>query len=214
MRAASLALLASTCSVAVVAMTTVPAMAQISAGDLAAIGTAVANAISAAKAGLPAGATQAQIDAAVAAAISSETTSLIGQYSSDDPMLVAEAIVTAAGDAGASDNAVGSGMASAALGEPPGIGKAIADAVGNTAKAGAVYAFENTANNGTKQGSELADEAGSAQSVGAGRGNGNGLGGGQGNGGNNNGQGNGGRDNGFGNGGGGGGGGCSNPSCT
>jgi hypothetical protein len=209
-RAASLALLAST---AVVTMTAVPAMAQISAGDLAAIGTAVANAINAAKAGLPAGASQAQVDAAVAAAIASETNALIGQYSSDNPELVAEAVITAAGDVGASAGAIGTGMADAALGAPPGIGKQIADAVGNTGQAGSVTSFENTANaSGTKQGQELADDAGNAATVGA-RGNGNGLGGGQGNGGNNNGQGNGGRDNGFGNGGGGGGG-CSNPSCT
>ena len=72
-RAASLALLATTASVAVIATMTTPAAAQVSAGDLAAISSAMANAINAAKAGLPPGSSQAQIDAAVSAAIAATT---------------------------------------------------------------------------------------------------------------------------------------------
>ena len=71
--------------------------------------------------------------------------SLISTYSGDSPLSVAEAAITAAGDAGASAGAIGSGMATAALAEGTGIGTQIADAVGSTGTAGTVSAFQSTA---------------------------------------------------------------------
>ena len=189
---------------------TVGAAVDLSQSDLSSISNAVDGAIASAKAGLPAGATEAQINAAVAAAISSETQALISQYGSTNPMLVAEAVITASVQDGASERAIGDGMANAALAEGPTTGLEIADAVGATAPAGALRAFHAVADNAhSSLGSALASAVGSYESIGAGNtgnnGGGNGssrsfFGGNGGNGGNGNGNG--------------GGGGCRNPSCT
>jgi hypothetical protein len=180
----------------------VGAAVDLSQSDLSSIANAVDGAIASAKAGLPAGATQAQINAAVAAAISSETQALITQYGSTNPMLVAEAVITAATQDGATPVAIGDGMATAALAEGPTTGLEIADAVGGTAPGGAVRAFQKTAADaGSNLGTVLASAAGTYTNIGAG-GSSNGsshsfFGG-----------------NGTGQAGAGGGGGCRNPSCT
>ena len=181
---------------------TVGAAVDLSQSDLSSIANAVDGAIASAKAGLPAGATEAQINAAVAAAISNETQTLISQYGSTNPMLVAEAVITASVQDGASPRAIGDGMATAALAEGSTTGLEIADAVGGTAPAGAVKAFQKTAEDAhSSLGSVLASAAGTYENVGAGGGS-NGSShsffGGNGNG------------SGFG----GAGGGCRNPSCT
>ena len=198
-------------------VSSVGAAAEFSTGELSTIDTAMANAIATAKAGLPAGASAATIEQAVASAISTETQQLITQFGAMSPMLVAEAAVTAATDAGASPHEIGVGMAGAALAENGAVGLEIADAVGATAPRGAIRAFDDTTlASGTPVGQTLASAASSYENVGAGgRGNG---GGGNGNGGGNG----GGPGGGFGpggggtggGGGGGGGGGCRNPSCT
>jgi len=192
---------------------TVGAAVDLSATDLSSINTAMANAIANAKAGLAPNATPQAIEAAVASAISSETQTLITQYAQTSAMIVAEAAITGAADAGASPREIGAGMATAALAENSTTGLEIADAVGATAPNGAIRAFQETADassNGAL-GQTLASAAASYENVGAGGrggnggnggGGGNGPGGGFGNGGN------------GGNGGGGGGGGCRNPSCT
>lgn len=193
-------------SVGAFALSASTASADLSQTDLSSIATAVDNAIAAAKAALPPGATEAQINAAVAGAISSETQALITEYGTTNPMLVAEAVITAATQDGASDRAIGDGMATAALAEGATVGLEIADAVGSTAPRGAIDAFQQTADNAKSAlGTTLADAAISYENVGAGgRGNGGpghsffgGFGG-----------------NGFGFGGNGAGGGCRNPSCT
>jgi len=187
---------------------TVGAAVDLSATDLSSISSAVANAIATAKAGLPAGATEEQIHAAIANAISTETEALISQYGQTSPMLVAEAVITAADQDGATPGEIGRGMANAALAETNSTtGLEIADAVGATAPAGAIGAFQATANaSGSTLGQTLASAAGSYENVGAGGRGGNGntqsfFGG---------------RGGSFGSGagGGGGGGGCRNPSCT
>jgi len=192
-------------------VSSVGAAAEFSTGELSTIDTAMANAIASAKAGLPAGATGEQVEQAVAAAISTETQALITQFGAMSPMLVAEAAVTAATDAGASPRAIGVGMANAALAENGAVGLEIADAVGATAPRGAIRAFDDTANAaGTAVGQTLASAASSYENVGTGGRGGNG-----GNGGNGNTQSNfGGTGATGGAGGGGGGGGCRNPSCT
>jgi hypothetical protein len=192
---------------------TVGAAVDFSTGELSTIDTAMANAIASAKAGLPAGATGEQVEQAVAAAISNETQSLITQFGQMSPMLVAEAAVTAATDAGASPRAIGNGMAAAALAENGTVGLEIADAVGATAPRGAIRAFDDAANAaGTPLGQTLASAASSYENVGAGGRGGNG------NGGNGNTQsffgGTGGNGGTGGSGGGGGGDGCRNPSCN
>ncbi|HUO93166.1 MAG TPA: hypothetical protein VMU22_09605 [Rhizomicrobium sp.] len=194
-------------SVAAIALSaaTVGAATDLSASDLSSIDTAVGNAIAAAKANLPATASRADLDAAVAAAISNETQALISQYGQTNPMLVAEAVITASEHAGANPNEIGTGMANAALAENSATGLEIADAIGSTAPRGAVAAFQRTASAAGGNGTTLADAANSYENIGAG----NGGGGGNGNrggffGGNGNGNGQGG----------GGGGGCRNPSCT
>lgn len=201
----------SACAMALSA-STVGAAVDFSTGELSTINTAMSNAIATAKAGLPAGATGEQAEQAIAAAISNETQSLITQFGQMSPMLVAEAAITAATDAGASPRAIGNGMAAAALAENGTVGIEIADAVGATAPRGAIRAFDDAANAaGTPVGQTLASAATSYENVGAGgRGNG-----GNGNGGNGNTQSNfGGTGGTGGSGGGGGGGGCRNPSCT
>jgi uncharacterized membrane protein YgcG len=200
----------SACAMALSA-STVGAAVEFSTGELSTIDTAMANAIATAKAGLPAGATAAQTEAAIAAAISNETQSLITQFGKMSPMLVAEAAVTAATDAGASPREIGVGMADAALAEGGATGLEIADAVGATAPRGAIRAFDETADAaGSPLGQSLASAASSYENVGAGgRGNNGG------NGGNGTTQSNfGGNGGNGGGGGGGGGGGCRNPSCT
>jgi hypothetical protein len=182
---------------------TVGAAVDLSQSDLSNIANAVDGAIASAKAGLPAGATEAQVNAAVAAAISSETQTLITQYGTANPMLVAEAIITAAVQDGASPRAIGDGMATAALAEGSTIGLEIADAVGGTGTRGMVEAFKRTADeSGTNLGTVLASAADTYENVAAGGNGGNGSshsffgGNGGGGGGNNS------------------GGGCRNPSCT
>lgn len=190
---------------------TVGAAVDLSASDLSTISTAVSSAIASAKASLGPNATSAQIDAAIAAAISSQTQSLVTQFGQTSPMLVAEAVITAADQSGAPPSAIGTGMATAALAENSTTGLEIADAVGATAPRGAIRAFQATADaSGSTMGQTLASAAGSYENVAAGgRGNG---------GGNGNTQsffgGAGGRGAGAGAGAGGGGGGCRNPSCT
>ena len=187
-------------------VSTVGAAAEFSTGELATISSTVDNAIAQAKASLPANATQEQINAAIAGAISNATQSLITQFGQMSPMLVAEAVITAATDDGASPRAIGTGMAEAALAETNSTtGLEIADAVGATAPAGAIRSFQETADaSHSSLGQTLASAAGSYENVGAG-----------GRGGNGNGQGNfGGTGGAGGAGGGGGGGGCRNPSCT
>lgn len=179
----------------------VGAAVDLSAADLSSISTAVQTAINNVTVG--SGFTQAQIDAAYAAAISAETQALIAQYGNTNPMLIAEAVVTAAGNnAHVTPTQVGEGMAAAAIAEGGTTAIEIADAVGSTAPSGAVSAFETAANNaGTPLGQTLAAAASSYTNIGAGGGSngsshsffggsGNGQGGGQG------------------------GGGCRNPSCT
>jgi uncharacterized membrane protein YgcG len=194
---------------------TVGAAVDLSATDLSSINTAMANAIANAKAGLAPNAGPLAVEAAVAAAISNETQTLISQYAQTSAMIVAEAAITGAADAGASPREIGKGMATAALAENqnPAAGIEIADAVGATAPNGAIRAFDETADaSGTQLGQALASAAASYENVGAG-GRGNGGNGNGGNGGNGiGGFGNGG--NGGNGGGGGGGGGCRNPSCT
>ena len=183
---------------------TVGAAVDLSATDLSSISTAMGNAIASAKASLPANATPEQVHAAIAAAISSETQTLISQYGSTSPMLVAEAAITGAEQAGATPGELGAGMANAALAENSTIGLEIADAIGSTAPRGAVRAFDETARNSNNPiGQTLASAALSYENVAAGNGQG----------GNGNTQNNFGG-NGQGQNGGGGGGGCRNPSCT
>ena len=175
-------------------VSTVGAAADFSTGELTSINAAVSTAIAGAG-GDP---------AAIAAAISTATQSLISRYGQMNPMLVAEAVITAAGQAGATPVEVGNGMAAAALAENPATGLEIADAVGATAPNGAVGAFQTAAvANGGPAGVTLADAALSYENVGAGNGGG----------GNGNGQGFFAGGGGL-TGGGGGGGGCRNPSCT
>ena len=194
-------------SVGVMALSasTVGAAVDLSSGDLQSINTAMSNAISAAKASLPANATQAQIDAAISSAISAETQALITQYSQTNPMLVAEAAITGAVNADATGPEIGTGMAAAALAENSTTGLEIADAVGATGPTGAVGAFQTAATaNGGPAGLTLADAALSYENIGAGPGGGGGNGNTQGffsGGGGLNGSG-------------GSGGGCRNPSCT
>lgn len=192
--------------------TTVGAAVDLSARDLTAISSIVSQHIDAAKASLPAGATQAQIDAAIAGAISSATQQAIADGGKVSAMLIAEAVITAAHDDHIPANLIGTGMADAALAETNSTTSLeIADAVGATAPAGAIEAFQSTADaSGSTLGQTLASAASSYENVGAGGRSGNG-----GNGGNGNSQsffgGNGGNGNG---GNGGSGGGCRNPSCT
>jgi hypothetical protein len=193
---------------------TVGAAVDLSARDLSAIKTIVSEHIAAAKANLPAGATEAQINAALEAAISSAAQQAIADGGSKvSAMLVAEAVITAAEDDHMPPTLIGTGMADAALAESNSTTSLeIADAVGATAPAGAIEAFQSTTTaSGNALGQTLASAAASYENVGAG---GRGAGG---NGGNGNTQsffgGNGGNGNG-GTGGAGGGGGCRNPSCT
>jgi len=181
-------------SVSAIALSvTTVAAADLSAADLTTINSAMNNAIAGAG-GDP---------AKVAAAISSETQTLITQFGQVNPMLVAEAAITAAGQAGATPGEVGTGMAGAALAENATTGLEIADAVGATAPNGAIAAFQLTASSGGPNGVTLADAALSYENVGAGNGGGG------------NGSSQGFFSGGGGlNGGGGGGGGCRNPSCT
>jgi hypothetical protein len=145
------------------------ASAELSSSDLASIGGAVAAAINNAKAGLPAGATSAEIQLAIEGAISAETQKLISEHRNQNAMIIAEAVITAAIDDGASPSEVGKGMAEAALAEGGGVGIEIADAVGSTAPSGAVATFEVVASGaGTKLGTELADAAQSYVAIGAG----------------------------------------------
>ncbi len=95
---------------------TTVAAADLSAADLASINSAMSAAITGAG-GDP---------AKIAAAISSETQALITQYGQTNPMLVAEAAITAAGQAGATPGEVGTGMAGAALAENGATGLEIA----------------------------------------------------------------------------------------
>lgn len=182
---------------------------DLSSADLSSISSAVSNAIASAKASLPANATPAQVDAAIAAAISNEAQALITQYGQTDPMLVAEAVITASTQAGANPMEIGKGMADAALVEPAATGLEIADAVGATAPKGAVAVFQRTAVESGPRGITLADAAVSYENVGAGGQGGNSQGGGGGNGNTGGFFGGGGNSQG-----GGGGGGCRNPSCT
>ena len=176
-----------------------------STSDQQGIQASVSGAISKAIASLPPGSSQTAIDAAVASALASETQLLLSTYSSDNPTAVAEDIVAAASGDGASDSAVGSGMAQAALDENSQVGTDIANAVGSTATTTAVTAFEAVADAaGTTYGTTLAAAASSGSEIASGNGDhrsgGNGIlfaGGG-----------------GAPGGAGGGGSGCLNPSCT
>jgi hypothetical protein len=142
--------------------------ATLSQADATAIAGTIATAISNAKAGLPAGATQQQIDDAVAAAISSATQTLMGQYQNDDPAMVAAAIVTASLDAGGSSQAVGKGMALAAIALAGTKADAIATAVGRTGNADVLASFDATVKAlGGELGKKLALEADGAASVGS-----------------------------------------------
>jgi len=192
-------------SVAVTALSasTVGAAVDLSSADLSSINNAVAGAIASLETGLPPNATQAQIDNAAANAISSETQALITKYGQTNPMLVAEAVIAAAVKANATANAIGTGMAEAALAENATTGLEIADAVGATGPTGAVGAFQTTASAAGPTGLTLADAALSYENIGAGPGGGGGNGGTQGF-----------FSGGGGLNGGGGGGGCRNPSCT
>jgi hypothetical protein len=196
-------------------VSTVGAAVDLSARDLSAIKTIVSEHIAAAKANLPAGATEAQINAALAAAISSAAQQAIADGGSKvSAMLVAEAVITAAEDDHMPPTLIGTGMADAALAESNSTTSLeIADAVGATAPAGAIEAFQSTTTaSGNALGQTLASAAASYENVGAG---GRGAGGNSGANGNTQSffGGNGGNGNG-GTGGAGGGGGCRNPSCT
>ena len=187
---------------------TVGAAVDLSASDLSTISAAVSSAIASAKSSLGPNATSAQIDAAVASAISSQTQSLVTQFGTTSPMLVAEAVITAADQSGAAPSAIGTGMANAALAENSTTGLEIADAVGATAPRGAIRSFQATTDaSGSTMGQTLASAAGSYENVAAGGRGGNG-------GGNGNTQSFFGGTGGTGAGAGGGGGGCRNPSCT
>jgi hypothetical protein len=178
------------------------ANAAVSPTDLVEIASAVDGVINAAKAGLPNDAGTAEIDAAVASAIASETEQLLSH--SDDPIAVAEAVITAASQGGASALAIGGGLAQTALAEKGRVGPDIAAAIGGAGTVAALDEFVRvTDKDRSDYGRELASIAESSVEIGAG-GNGGGAaiiigGGGTGTGGGT---------------GGGGGGGCTNPSCT
>jgi hypothetical protein len=131
------------------------ALADLSPDNASAISTSLSTALTAV--------TQPD-NAAKAAAIQAQTSSLLGQFGPDSSEDVAAAIIVDALSDGASPQAVGTGLAHAALALGGSGGTAIADAVGRSGNADVLAAFD-AALSDADNGDELEEEADASASV-------------------------------------------------